>query len=120
MIDAFGQREMVDMTVKETGEDTINAIVMNKAIKASVDEVESYLFAAGLTTITPNAWLKQIACDVARFRLYENQATDEVDKRYNLAIDWLKFAIENPSALNGMGELGKGAKSIKQAYLHRR
>ncbi len=47
---------------------------------------------------TPTALLGAV-CDIARYRLYKDRATEEVRKRYEDAIGWLKRIADNKAVL---------------------
>ncbi len=48
--------------------------------------------------------LKRMACDIARYRLYFQQPTEEVRKRYEDAISFLKRVAENKAHLQIQSE----------------
>ena len=75
-----------------------------KAIADAEAEVNSYLAPVGLVGITPPKALVLKACDIARYYLHEDGATEIVRERYKQAIVWLKEVMKNPSMLTGMGD----------------
>ncbi|WP_420315503.1 phage protein Gp36 family protein, partial [Acinetobacter bereziniae] len=44
--------------------------------------------------------LQRIACNIARYRLYFQQPTDEVENRYKAEIDFLKRIADGKAVLN--------------------
>ena len=44
--------------------------------------------------------LKRAVCDIARYRLYKDRPTEQVAKRYDQAIDWLKRLSEGKVVLD--------------------
>jgi phage gp36-like protein len=55
------------------------------------EEIDSYI-AVGYRLPLPQipATLKRVACNIARYRLYYQRPTEEVDKRYEAEIAYLK------------------------------
>lgn len=112
MIDRFGETELAERTDRQSYS-VIDKTVINKAIDDATTDIESYLNATGLfkrddmghlrytfSPSPPKALTIRI-CDIARYYLYDDVATDMVEKRYNQAIDWLKLVAKNPKMLTG-------------------
>lgn len=61
------------------------------ALTDATEQAQSYV-SVRYTAPLPNvpAPLKIAACDIARFRLYKDRATEEVKYRYESAIKWLE------------------------------
>jgi len=90
LIDRFGADELTQLTDR-TNSGTIDAAVIAKALADAYDEINSYVatrYTLPFAT-TPNV-VKRIAGDIARYFLYEDRATDQVTKRYEDAIKFLK------------------------------
>ena len=103
LIERFGAEEIARLSDHDEYR-TINAAVVEKAITDAVAEVNSYLAPVGLVGITPPKALVLKACDIARYYLHEDGATEIVRERYKQAIAWLKEVMKNPSMLTGMGD----------------
>ena len=82
MIDRFAEEELVQLTDRaNTG--VIDAAVLALALADADVEIDGYLvgrYKLPLGTTPPI--LTQLACDIARYRLYDDHATDHVRKRY--------------------------------------
>ncbi|EOR08323.1 gp436 family protein [Acinetobacter tandoii] len=70
------------------------------AIQDASEEIDSYLAAKYALPLpsTPNN-LKRLACDIARYRLYFQQPTEEVRKRYEDAKEFLKGVRDGKNVL---------------------
>lgn len=107
MIDSFKELELIQLTneVVNVGT-TINAVVMANALVRASAEIDGYLvgrYTLPLAAIPAN--LVGFACDIARYRLYDDRATEQVTKRYDDAIKYLKSVATGaislaPSAAN--------------------
>lgn len=65
--------------------------VADEAIGFADDLIDGYLrerYSVPLTTVPRN--LVGVACDIARYRLYQGQPTELVQLRYDAALNWLK------------------------------
>lgn len=82
LIDRFGQEELIQLTDRgNTG--AIDDTVLNQALADADAEIEGYLvgrYALPLVSVPPV--LTRIACDVARYHLYDDHATEQVRVRY--------------------------------------
>lgn len=101
LIARYSEDELIQLTdVNRTG--VIDTGVLNQAIADADGEIDSYLavrYSLPLATV-PTA-LTRIACDVTRYRLYDNRAPEEVRKRYEDAVKWLS-AVANGSVSLGL------------------
>lgn len=86
----FGQEEINELSDRDNdGSNDVN--VVDNALTDATDEINSYLarkYTVPVVSISAN--LKKTCCDIARYLLHEDAATDEVEKRYKRAVDWLK------------------------------
>jgi phage gp36-like protein len=91
LVDRFGQTELVQLTDKElplTG--AIVAAVAARALAAADARIDGYLagrYALPLAAVPPA--IVEAACDIARFRLYEDRATEHIQKLYDDAVAYL-------------------------------
>lgn len=70
------------------------------AIQDATEEINGYIggrYALPLPNVPSN--LERMACDIARYRLYFQQPTEEVRKRYEDAISFLKLVASNKAHL---------------------
>ena len=90
LIDRFGQTELAQLTDRVDGE-TIDDAVLNRALDDADAIINSYLqtrYTLPLASVPPR--IVEVACDIARYKLYEDRVTDIVRQRYSDAIAWLK------------------------------
>jgi phage gp36-like protein len=92
MVDRFGEQELIDLTDRDNT-DAINAIVLAGALADADGEIDSYLagrYKLPLTT-TPTV-LVRLACDLARYRLYQGQGRPQeaVREAYEDAVRFLR------------------------------
>lgn len=82
LIDRFGEEEMLQLADRD-GDGAIDAAVVDRAVADADAEIEGYLvgrYALPLASIPPV--LARIACDIARYHLYDDLATETVRTRY--------------------------------------
>ncbi|HHO59909.1 MAG TPA: DUF1320 domain-containing protein, partial [Thiotrichales bacterium] len=90
MIDRFGNDEMIQLTDRSMA-GVIDDTVLNRALEDADGEINGYLGSRFTTPVSPvPTTLLRIACDMARYYLYDDNATDQVTKRYNDSIKFLK------------------------------
>lgn len=101
LVARYGEDELVSLTdVNRSG--AINVGVLNQAISDADSEIDSYVavrFSLPLATVPKE--LTRVACDIARYRLYDDRAPDEIRKRYEDAVKWLA-AVANGSRSLGL------------------
>lgn len=86
MITRFGERQINELeSMHEDGD-----IATQNALADAEEMMNSYLSCRYYTPLKKTEHLKIICCNIARFFLYFNQATEEVERRYEEAIKWLK------------------------------
>lgn len=102
----FGAAELIQLTDRaNTG--TADAAVIAQAIADASAEIDGYLegaYALPLAVVPVN--LTRIACDLARYRLYENQPTETVSERYKAGVRYLELVAQGKISL---GPSGSGA-----------
>lgn len=89
MIDRFGNDELIQITDR-TNTGAIDANVLAQALADADAEIDGYLgsrYSLPLTSV-PKI-LTRLACDIARYDLYDAQATDQVKERYQNAREFL-------------------------------
>lgn len=106
MIDRFEERELIQLTDRDnTG--AIDSAVLNKALGDADAVIDGYL--AGRyplpLSVIPKP-LELYACDIARYLLHDNAATDQITKRYNDAIKFLERVAKGEISIgvNASGE----------------
>lgn len=90
MIVRFGEAELIQLTDNDNvGE--LNTDVLTRAISDANAEIEGYLSSRYSAPVTPvPTTLVRVACDIARYYLYDDMATEHVSKRYNDSVAFLK------------------------------
>lgn len=99
MVDRFGDTELVQLTDR-TNAGYIGTAVLNQAIADADTEINGYLagrYALPLTSTPPV--LITYACDIARYRLYDDRASEQVTKRYNDALKFLQMVAKGDISL---------------------
>jgi phage gp36-like protein len=89
LISRYGETEIIQLSDRaNTG--AIDAAVVADKIADADAEIDAYLAARyTLPLQTIPTVLKRIACDIARYHLYDNRATEDVIRRYKAATDFL-------------------------------
>lgn len=89
LVDRFGSEELTQLTDRDnTGE--IDADVIARALADTAGEIDGYI---GSAYTLPLASIPQIlvgyASDIARYKLFNQDAPEEVRNRYNAAIKFM-------------------------------
>lgn len=91
MVDRFGETEMIQISDRGIPATAIDAAVVDAKLADAAAEIDGYLgqrFTLPLASVP--AVLKRIATDLARYHLYDDRATEQVTKRYDDAIAFLR------------------------------
>jgi len=88
MIDRFTEDELIRLTDRPLLL-SINDAVLNPAIADAEAEIDSYLSRYPLPLATVPTVLIRLSCDIARYYLYDDQATEQVTRRYDAAVKFL-------------------------------
>lgn len=95
----FGPDEISQLTDYNRDGDADPA-VLNQAIADTAAEIDSYISARyPLPLDTVPAVLELHACDICRYRLFNQGAPEEVAERYTIAIRWLKDVAQGKAQL---------------------
>lgn len=101
LTDRFGATELAQLSDRESGQ-VIDIAVLGLALADADAEIDSYLatrYALPLPS-TP-AVLVRLACDIARYRLYDDRTTEAVRNRYTDAVALLKRLASGEVLLDG-------------------
>lgn len=116
MIGRFGETEIVELTDRNDA-GVVDAAVLNKALADADALIDGYL--AGRYTLplasTP-AILMALASDIARFKLWDDRATEEVRKRYDDALAQLKLIAQGVIVLPPDALGAKPAAAVGMEY----
>ena len=86
----FGEREIESVTDRDRDGVSDDGVVED-GLSFADDMIDGYLRGRySLPLAVANRNLVGIACDIARYRYYQDQPTDLVVARYEQAIDWLR------------------------------
>lgn len=105
LIDRFGELELAQRT-NRSGLDVIDTVVLGRAQADADSEVDSYLsarYALPLAHVPPVLVLT--ACDLVRYRLYDDGVPETVRKRYEDATKLLAKFAKGDIRLIGAPEL---------------
>ena len=91
MTDAFGADELVQRTDRG---DPPAGVIDDAVLGRALDDATSFIdgnvgkaYALPAAVVSPA--LRRVACDVARYYLYEDGPTEAVQRRYDDAVKWL-------------------------------
>lgn len=107
MIDRYGEEELIQLTDRVAA-GVIDDAVLNQGIADAAAEIDGYLggrYQLPLAVTPPI--LTVYACDMTRYRLYDDAATEQVEKRYQDAIKFLRFAADGKVQLGPTADGGK-------------
>ncbi len=92
----FGAAEIANLEAMQTEPEAVE-----QALQDASEEIDSYV-AVAYTLPLPliPSTLKRVACNIARYRLYFQQPTEEVEKRYESEVSYLKRIADRKAALN--------------------
>ncbi|MDN5665073.1 MAG: DUF1320 domain-containing protein [Psychrobacter sp.] len=111
LIDRFGADELAELTDPEDHK-VINEATVGLAIADAVGVAGGYLNAVGLVrrdstgnfvyidSVLPADLILNV-CNIARYNLHKDGATETVEKRYDDAKAWLKDVKKDPTMLTG-------------------
>lgn len=101
LIARYGEAELIDLT--DRGSVATGAVVSAVAEAAILDacgEVEAYLGVRYSVPVTPvPVQLVAVTCDIARYRLHDDRPTEDVRKRYEDAVRWLRDVSRGAAVL---------------------
>ncbi len=99
LIDRFGQQEITELTDRQNA-GAIDSAVVAKAVADADGEINGYLSSRYTLPLDPvPTVLERIACEIARYYLYEDRVTEQVKRRYDDAIKFLKGVSSGAVAL---------------------
>ncbi|WP_180062100.1 gp436 family protein [Acinetobacter sp. YH12120] len=96
LVARFGIHEVENLEAMQTMSKAIE-----NALQDAAEEIDSYVavkYELPLPSIPST--LKRVACNIARYRLYFQQPTEEVESRYKADIDFLKRVADGKAVLN--------------------
>ena len=92
LINRFGETELLQLTDRNrTG--VIDDVVVAQAIADAGAEIDGYICSRVDLPLAEDdvpALLRLYACDIARYRLFDDGAFEQVTERYNIALRYLR------------------------------
>jgi phage gp36-like protein len=89
MIDRFGAVELANLTDRERA-GAIDAAVLDQALADASAEIDGYIGTREkLPIVNPPRVLVALCCDLARYKLYDQAAPAQVEKRQTNALNFL-------------------------------
>lgn len=103
LVARFGEAEIANLEAMQTQPDAVN-----EALQDASEEVDSYVAVAyELPLPLIPSTLKRVACNIARYRLYFQQPTEEVEKRYESEVKYLQRIADKKAVLPVLDEEDK-------------
>lgn len=107
--DAFGVAEILQLADRDRN-GVVDPAVMAAVLARADSVIDSYLGGRYATPVSPiPSILTAIACDLARYFLYDDAVPDRVQKAYDDSIAWLKSAARGEVMLIGAAPAAAGA-----------
>ena len=116
MIARFGETEITELTDRaDIG--AIDSAVLGKALDDADALINGYLAARyTLPLVTVPAVVVGLACDIARYKLWDDQAPEEVRRRYEDALAQLKLMSQGVIVLPPDVQGERPAASVDFSY----
>ncbi|NVE91545.1 gp436 family protein [Vreelandella titanicae] len=117
LVDRFGEAEILALARDESGS-AIDTAVVERACDDASGEIDGYVSAAGYTVPLSNVTriITAYACDIARYRLYDELASEQVQKRYDDAVKFL-VRVANGTVKLGIST-GPASSSVGSAQMN--
>lgn len=102
LVDRFGSTELAQRTNRVDGQ-TIDTVVLGRALADADAEIDGYLATRYTLPLTSTpVVLVRLACDLARYRLYDDGVPATVRQRYEDAVAMLKRIAQGDAQLVGI------------------
>lgn len=118
LVERFGNEELLQLTDRNNTH-AIDATVVARALADADSEINGYVLAAGYTLPLVNVpeIIRAYACDIARYRLYDDHAVEQVQKRYEDAIKFLRLLSEGKTSL-GPKQVGNDNSPLGETIIN--
>ena len=100
LVARFGEEELVQLADPQ-GTGAWDAGIVNQALADASAEMDAYLAERYAVPVPASDLVVRICCDIARYRLWEDRASDEVRRRYEDAVRMLRDIAAGRAALPG-------------------
>lgn len=111
MIECFGEREV--LRLESMHQDGVQSL--NRALGDASERMNSYLSSRYGVPMVKTGQLKLCCCNIARYFLYFEKATDEVKERYKDEIKWLENVASGKVKVTFNEPLSK--EEMQKAYI---
>lgn len=120
LVDRFGAEELAQRTNRTDGL-TIDTVVLERALADADAEIDSYLAARYTLPLSSTpVVLNRLACDIARYRLYDDGTPATVRQRYEDAVSLLKRMANGDVQLAGMAAVAvAGVETVYHSFAPR-
>lgn len=120
LVDRFGELELAQLTDRATGA-VVDTVVLGRALADADAEIDSYLATRyTLPLASTPVVLTRLACDMTRYRLYDDGMPDTVRQRYEDAVSLLKRMAKGDVLLVGMAEVAvAGVDTVYHSFAPR-
>lgn len=114
LADRFGEPELAQRTDRTNGT-VIDTVVLGRAQADADAEIDSYLATRyTLPLASTPVVITRLACDITRYRLYDDGVSETVRVRYQDAVSLLKRLASGEVQLAGMASVA--VAGVEQAY----
>ena len=118
MINRFGEEELILVTDRDGSANAIVDAVLDQALLDASAEIDGYLGGRyKLPLLTVPAVLTRICCDIARYLLNDERATEQLQARYQDSIKFLRSLGKGELSL-GLPDEGETGPSQNLAEIH--
>lgn len=117
MINRFGEEELQLLTDRDGSLGAIADLVLDQAIADASAEIDGYL-GGRYTLPLPSvpAVLTRICCDIARYLLHDERAPEQLQKRYEASVKFLR-SLGNGELSLGQPDAGSSGPSNNLAQI---
>lgn len=118
LVARFGDAELAQRTDRENGT-VIDAVVLERALADADAEINSYLAKRyTLPLASTPVVLTRLACDMARYRLFDDGTPDTVRQRYEDAVSLLKRMASGDVTLGNEAAIDSAAATSTDQVVH--
>lgn len=112
LIDRFGNDELLQLADRD-GNSILDAEIIAKALSDADTLIDSHVGVRyDLPLVSTPALLNQLASDIARYRLYKDGATEQVNDRYKDALRQLRAIAAGTAVLDIAGDQPTAAGAV--------
>lgn len=116
MIDRFGEDELIQLTDRNNA-GVIDDAVLNGALADADAQIDPYLASRySLPLAGTPVVIKRVACNLARYFLYDDAATEQVQKAFDQGISFLKSISKGEVSL-GLDDGGAAPTTADNAEM---